>query len=155
MTVIEKKVNVFSILKTNVLDDDTEMNELLKEVFDMNGLPNVAFYTDSDVFISELNENIHLCIIDQIIKGSRLQGIDVVKIIRGRFPKCRIVFVSGTDDPKVLKELLRLKLDGYVDKGQPELIRCLVEVVESQLVEIRMNLELSIGLEQYQKRYEE
>lgn len=154
MTVIDKKVNVFSILKTNVLDDDTEMNELLKEVFEMNGLPNVAFYTDSDVFVNDLSENIHLCIVDQVIKGSRLQGIEVVRIIKGRFPKCQIVFVSGTDDPNVLKELLKLRPEGYVDKDQPEFIRCLVEVVEGRLIEIRKNLELAIGLEIYQKKYE-
>lgn len=145
--VINKKINVYSALKTNVLDDDTDMNDLLKEIFSFNGLPNVEFYTDSDVFVEQMDENIHLCIIDQIIKGSRLQGVDVMKIIRGRFPKCQIIFMTGVDDPKVLKEALRIRPEGYVDKNEEQYITVLVEVVEKCLTEIKKNLEMAIRLE--------
>jgi DNA-binding NarL/FixJ family response regulator len=149
MTVITKKVNVYTGLRTNVLDDDTHMNELLKEIFELNGMPNVRFYTNSDVFVEELNENIHLCIIDQIIPGSKLQGVDVMRVIKGRFPKCQIVFMTGVDDPKVLKEALRLRPDGYVDKNESQYISVLVDVVETCLVNIRKNLELAATLEQF------
>ena len=147
MTITEKKINVFSSLRTNVLDDDKDMIALLKEIFALNGLPNVQFYTDSDVFVEQLDENIHLCIIDQVIKGSILQGVDVMKIIRGRFPKCQIIFMTGMDDPKVLKEALRIRPEGYVDKNESQYITVLVEQVEKCLTEIKKNLEMAIRLE--------
>lgn len=153
MTVIEKKINVFSALKTNVLEDDKDMNELLKEVFELNGLPNVTFYTDSEVFMKNINENIHLCIVDQVIKGSILQGIDVMKIIRARFPKCQIIFMTGIDDTEVFKEALRVRPEGYVDKNEPQYITVLVDVLERCLVDIRKNMEFAIALENY-KPYE-
>lgn len=146
---INKRINVFNALKTNVLDDDTDMNELLKEVFELNGLPNVAFYTDSEMFINETDENIHLCIIDQILRGSKLQGIDVMRIIRARYPKCQIVFMSGTDDPVILKEVIRLRPEGYVDKDEPQHITVLVDVVEKCLVDIRKNMEFVAALEKF------
>ena len=149
MTRIDKKVNVFNALKTNVLDDDKDMNEILKEVFELNGLPNVAFYTDSEVFIHQTDENIHLCIIDQVIKGSILQGVEVMRIIRGRFPKCQIIFMSGTDDPKVLREVIRLRPEGYVHKDEPQYMTVLVDVVERCLVDIRNNMEFALELENY------
>lgn len=149
MTVIEKKVNVFSALKTNVLEDDTDMNELLKEVFDRSGFANVQFFTDSDEFVNNTNENIHLCIIDHIIKGSKLQGIDVIRIIRARYPKCQVIFVSGTDDVRVLRELIRLRPEGYVYKDEPQYITVLVDTVEKCLIDIRKNIEFAMALENY------
>lgn len=151
MTVIEKKVNVFSALKTNVLDDDKDMNGMLKEIFELNGMPNVTFYTDSDLFVNNTDENIHLCIIDQIIKGSVLQGIDVMRIIRGRYPKCQIVFMSGTDDPTVLREVIRLRPEGYVYKDEPQYLTVLVDVVERCLVDIKKNLEFALVLENFKR----
>ena len=149
MTVIEKKVNVFNALKTNVLDDDKDMNEILKEVFELNGLPNVAFYSDSEAFINKTDENIHLCIIDQVIKGSILQGVEVMRIIRGRDPKCQIIFMTGIDDPQILKEIIRLRPEGFVDKDEPQYITVLVDVVEKCLIDIRRNMELAVALENY------
>lgn len=148
MTTINKRINIY----TNVLDDDEEMNGLLKQLFDMNGMPNVSFFHQSDLFLEALNENIHLCIIDQVIPGSLLQGIDVIKIIRERFPKCQIIFVSGTSDPAVLKEMIRIRPEGYVDKGIGNYTKELVDEVIRCSGEIRRNLELAIGLESYKKR---
>jgi DNA-binding NarL/FixJ family response regulator len=152
MTVITKKVNVFSALKTNVLDDDIEMNELVKEVFEMHGLPNIEFFTDSDVFVQSLNENIHLCIVDQSIPGSRLQGLDVIRIIKERFPKCQVIFLSGTDDPKILREVIRLRPEGYVYKSGNYVTELVEETVKC-LSEIKKNLELAIAFENYQKHH--
>jgi DNA-binding NarL/FixJ family response regulator len=152
MTVIESKVNVFTGLNTQVLDDDQETNDLLKEIFFMNGMPNVAFFTSSDMFLDSLNENVHLCIVDENIKGSLLQGLDVMEIIRGRFPECQIIFFSGTDDPIILKKLIKLRPEGYVDKDGPNYLNDLVKVVEKCLVNIKHNLEFVQGAQRFLKR---
>lgn len=148
MTTINKRINIY----TNVLDDDADMNELLKQLFDMNGMPNVSFYDQSDLFVEALNENIHLCIVDQVIPGSVLQGVDVIKIIRERFPKCQVIFVSGTSDPVVLKQIIKIRPEGYVDKGIGNYTKELIDEVIKCSAEIRRNLEMAIGLEFYKNR---
>ena len=154
MTVIDKKVNVFIGVK--VLDDDHEMNETLKEMFEMHRMTNVHvyFYTDSDNFLKRFDENIHLAIIDHELKGSPLNGVQVMTILRGQYPKCQIIFCSGTDDPKVLKTVMKkIRPEGYVDKDEPNYLDELVSEAERLLVEIRKNFEFAWALEKI-KPYE-
>jgi DNA-binding NtrC family response regulator len=142
-----KQINIYNGARTNVLEDDPDMKELILEIFRRNGLPDPMFFTDSDLFVKGTDENVHICILDQKIDGSLLQGIDVFKIIRTRFPKCKIIFMTGTSDPKILKQLLRLKPDGYVDKDDPNYIRILVEETEQLLAPILSNFEFAEGLQ--------
>lgn len=152
MTVIDKKINVYTGLKAKVLDDDQDMNELIKRVFEMNGLPNVEFYTDSEVFVRSLHQNVHLCIVDEKIKGSILQGVDVMEILRGRYPEIQIIFYSGTDDPDILRKIIRLRPEGYVYKNDPNHLNELVKEVEKCLVSIRHNMEFVQQAEKFIKR---
>jgi DNA-binding NarL/FixJ family response regulator len=152
MTVIEKKVNVLNALRTNVLDDDKEMNDVLQDMFEMHHMPNVQFFTDSTAFLDVFDENIHLAIIDHDLKGSHLNGVQVMSILREMFPKCQIIFVSGTTDPSVLKSVLRLRPDGYVDKDEPNYLDRLVEVAGGRLSEIRKNLEFASTLEKFKTK---
>lgn len=149
MSVLEKTVNIYNGLHTNVLDDDIETNEILKEVFMLNGMPNVAFFTDSDLFLAALNENVHLCIVDENIKGSRLQGLPVIEIIRSRYPETQIIFFSGTDDPKILKQILKFRPEGYVDKDDPDFMHILVTEVQKCLMNIKHNMEFVVGAQKY------
>jgi DNA-binding NarL/FixJ family response regulator len=145
------KLNVYNALRTNVLDDDKDMNELLKEMFDMSGFHNTEFFDDSQLFVDALNENIHLCIIDQNIKLSsrNLQGINVAHIVKERFPKCRIIFVTGSNDPMLLKELIRLKPDGFVHKDEPNYLNKVIEESLKQLAYIKQNFEFANILSKY------
>ena len=57
--------------------------------------------------------------------------------------------MSGTDDSNVLKEVIRLRPEGYVYKDEPQYMTVLVDVVERCLIDIRKNMELSMALENY------
>jgi two-component system, response regulator YesN len=143
---ITKRVNVISQIKTNVLDDDSEMNGVLAEVFKMNGLPLIKFYDNTDLFLSETDENVHLCLLDYYLEGE-LNGLDVARILKSKYPNVKIVFVTAYDDKKFLKELIRLKISGLVEKGLNYTSE-LVKVVQAELEEIRSNLELAQLLEE-------
>jgi len=149
--VITNKVNVFTGLNTRVLDDDKDMNELLRQVFVMHGLPNVEFYTDSQLFIDSLNINVHLCIIDEKLEGSQLQGLDVMEILRSMFPEIQIVFYSGTNHPPTLKQIIKFRPEGYVDKNMPEAMHELVKVVVQCLGNIKHNMEFVVKAQEFLK----
>jgi len=149
--VITNKVNVFTGLNTRVLDDDKDMNELLRQVFVMHGLPNVEFYTDSQLFIDSLNINVHLCIIDEKLEGSNLQGLDVMEILRSLFPEIQIIFYSGTDHPFTLKQIIKFRPEGYVDKNMPEAMHELVKEVVKCLGNIKHNMEFVVKAKEYLK----
>jgi len=149
--VITNKVNVFTGLNTRLLDDDKDMNELLRQVFVMHGLPNVEFYTDSQLFIDSLNINVHLCIIDEKLEGSQLQGLDVMEILRSMFPEIQIVFYSGTNHPPTLKQIIKFRPEGYVDKNMPEAMHELVKVVVQCLGNIKHNMEFVVKAQEFLK----
>lgn len=144
---ITKRVNIISTIKTNVLDDDTEMNKALAELFKINGLPLIKFYEDTDLFLKETDENVHLCLLDEMLDGE-LRGRDVARILRSKYPNVKIVFVTGFENKAFFIELINIGIQGFVDKNQPNYMGKVVEVVQGQLEEIRKNLELAQLLEE-------
>jgi len=149
--VITSKVNIFTGLNTRVLDDDKDMNSLLKELFLMHGLPNVEFYTDSQLFVDSLHVNVHLCIIDERLEGSKLQGLDVMEILRSMFPEVQIIFYSGTDNPITLKQIIKFRPEGYIDKNMPEALHELVKEVVKCLGNIKHNMEFVVKAKEFLK----
>lgn len=144
---ITKRVNIINDIRGHVLDDDKEMNEMLAEIFRLHGLPNIHFYDNTDKFLSETDGNVHLCLIDYLLDGP-LTGLDVARIIKKKYPKCKIIFVSGQTSLKVMKELINIGIDGYVDKDEHDYMECVSEMVTNKLAEIKSNLELAQLLEE-------
>jgi DNA-binding NarL/FixJ family response regulator len=54
-------------------------------------------------------------------------GLDVAKELRRKLPATRIIVVSSHCEPYAVHELSRLKIDGFVDKGEP--LNTLLEVI--------------------------
>jgi len=111
----------------------------------------VEFYTDSQLFIDSLNINVHLCIIDEKLEGSQLQGLDVMEILRSMFPEIQIVFYSGTNHPPTLKQIIKFRPEGYVDKNMPEAMHELVKVVVQCLGNIKHNMEFVVKAQEFLK----
>jgi two-component system response regulator YesN len=50
------------------------------------------------------------------IRMPRMDGIDLANRIRGRFPDCAILFLSGYSDEEYLRSAIKLKAEQYVNK---------------------------------------
>ncbi len=143
---INKPINVLKPFRTNILEDDKDDRGFMAEAFATYGLPNVHFYEDTDTFLHETDENVHLAILDQNLPGT-LTGIQVAELLMSRFPKMRIVFITGHASPEFMEKLIDLQVHGFVNKSRPNYANKLVWVIKKQIEIVRSNLEYAVFLE--------
>jgi FixJ family two-component response regulator len=95
--VYQQQLNIL----TYVLEDDEDIIYLLDHLFKLNGFVDYKFFKESAEFVKCLNERVHICVIDYYLPGP-LNGIDVMKVVLQQNPWCKIIMISGQDDPKVI-----------------------------------------------------
>ena len=148
--IIDKPINVLNLFKANVLEDDTETNDLLRNVFKTYGLTNVHFYEDSDTFLLNTDENVHLCFLDWKLKDPvhLWNGLHVAKLLRSKFKrKLKIVFVTSHTEKRFMQELINIHVDGFVNKDDADYMDQMVNISKDLIEEIRGNLEYAVFLE--------
>jgi two-component system response regulator YesN len=69
------------------------------------------------------------------IRMPRMDGIDLANHIRGRFPDCAILFLSGYSDEDYLRSAIKLKAERYVNK--PVNLEVLSETLGEIMEDIR------------------
>lgn len=133
-----KQVN---ILTTHVLDDDKDMNEILEELFNLNGLTNYKFFVESDSFLAAFDDKVHIAVIDYSLHGA-LNGIDITRIVKSRNKRCKVIMVSGQEQKKVFIECINLHIDGYVDKNEKDYVSKVVTQVQLAIEDLKEQFEL-------------
>ena len=63
-----------------------------------------------------------------------MSGVDATKIIKFKFPKTKILILSGFENEKYVSEILRSGAGGYIVKnaGKPELVEAIRAVADGQ-----------------------
>ncbi len=63
-----------------------------------------------------------------------MSGVDATKIIKFKFPKTKILILSGFENEKYVSEILRSGAGGYIVKnaGKPELVEAIKAVADGQ-----------------------
>lgn len=100
-----------------IVDDEVLTREGLMEYMDWESLGVSGTYLaesgDEALQIMDIYTiNILLC----DIRMPRMDGIELAKEVRIRYPHCRIVFLSGYCDKEYLKSAIHLKADSYIEK---------------------------------------
>lgn len=117
-------------IKMIIIDDAPETLDFIKEYIKAQkcGIKfDIDFETD---FIPEKIEFLYdIYIIDDMFKGTS-KSVIITKEIRERDPDARIFVISGEACGKTLRELINLRVDGFIDKDNIE-IEPLVKVCES------------------------
>jgi DNA-binding NarL/FixJ family response regulator len=67
------------------------------------------------------------------------------------FPEIQIIFYSGTDHPETLKQIIKFRPEGYVDKNMPLAMHELVKVVVNCLANIKHNMEFVVKAKEFLK----
>ncbi len=143
---IDKTINVLKPFRTNILEDDRDDKAFMSEAFTTYGLPNVHFYEETDTFLKETDENVHLCILDQNLPGT-LTGIQVAELLMSRYPKMRIVFITGHASADFYEKIIDLQIHGFVNKSKPDYPNKLIWVIKKQIEIVRRNMEYAVFLE--------
>ena len=116
------------MIKILVVDDDPYLLDLLMETLKAIGYDAVgAASGDEALDLVEKNE-IHLVITD--IKMPGMNGMELAQLLKGRFPKLPIIFITGVFSPDVLQGQ---KVDGILAK--PFRINQIEELIKQAISE--------------------
>lgn len=77
-------------------------------------------YSKDVLSFLESNEDIDLVIMDSILPGSELDGLQITERIGERFPQIKVLFCSAINNPINISKAKRLGARGYIYKGAVE-----------------------------------
>jgi YesN/AraC family two-component response regulator len=112
-----------------VVDDEEMMRELLEDVLAMEGYT-VASAEDGQAALVQVKESTPLLVISDI-KMPRMNGFELLKAVKERFPSMRVIMMTGYSDDFTVKDALRLNADEYIIK--PFSTQDITSVVKSVL----------------------
>jgi DNA-binding NtrC family response regulator len=145
--VYQQQLNIL----TYVLEDDEDIIVLLDELFKINGFVDYIFFKESSHFVSNLNERVHICVIDYYLPGP-LNGIDVMKVVLSQNPWCKVIMISGQDNPKVIEEFVNNDGFRYVSKRSQDYETNLVTYIQQAIAFIKKQIEMH---EEFKSVYED
>jgi YesN/AraC family two-component response regulator len=123
----DKKIDIL------VVDDEEMMRELLEDVLVMEGYA-VDTAEDGQTALSKVKDAPPLLVISDI-KMPRMNGFELLKSIKERFPEMRMIMMTGYSDDFTVKDALRLNADEYIIK--PFNTQDITAVVKSVLGDLR------------------
>ena len=97
-----------------VADDEEMMRELLEDVLHIDGYT-VATAKDGEEALERLQELGPLLLISDV-KMPRMNGFELLRRVKERFPKVRVIMMTGYADDFTVKDAMRLKADEYIIK---------------------------------------
>lgn len=98
-----------------LVEDEKNLNNLIKSYLERDGYEVVCFYTGEDAYDYIGKEVVHLWILD-IMLGDSISGYDIIKKIREKQSEVPVIFTSARDQD--LDKIIGLELgsDDYVTK---------------------------------------
>lgn len=104
------RIEIFAI------DDDESIIEVIDIIFKMNGIQNYRLFSDPYELLENLNENVHIVIVDYKLNG--MNGLELIKEIVKRNRHCWFIMLSGQSDKRVIIEYMNSVFGSrYVEKS--------------------------------------
>lgn len=147
----EKKYPQQLNILTYVLEDDEDIIVLLDHLFKLNGFVDYLFFKESGHFVKAMNERVHICVIDYYLPGP-LNGIDVMKVVLSQNPWCKVIMISGQDNPNVIEEFVNNDGFRYVSKRSANYEANLVSYIQQAIALIKKQIEMH---EEFKSVYED
>ena len=135
---------------TYVLDDEKVILNAIDQIFKESGFTNYTLFNNPDEFLAAPFENVHICIVDYILKGYPVSGLDVMIEILKRNPICYVIAISSQTDIDVVISFLNHGAFKYINKLGPRFIEDLTSFVEKACEYVRRDYTLYNNLIQKQ-----
>ena len=113
------------MLKIGILDDESEMTDLLKESVSIIGAE--VFATTNGMSFLKYLENEHPDVVILDLMMPVIHGIDLLYIMKSKYPKTKTIVLSGTSESRSIRESVLL-CDMYISK--PFRTKELIESIE-------------------------
>ncbi|OUS08521.1 sigma-54-dependent Fis family transcriptional regulator [Rhodobacterales bacterium 52_120_T64] len=125
-----------------VVDDEKDIRELVADILEDEGF-STRIAWDSDSAFSEINTNSPaLVILDIWLKGSKLDGIDILKSIHRDNPDIPVVIISGHGNVEIAVAAIKQGAYDFIEK--PFNIDQLMVVISRALETSRLRSENSV-----------
>ena len=118
----------------SLLDDETLITQLLHAFFSReHSIEQCSSYNHGDAFLEDLEKgSIHpeILILDLSMKG--MSGLDVMEILKEKFPSIKIIVMSSHYKKSFMGFMLKTGATAFISKGTPpqKLLEIVLEVHE-------------------------
>lgn len=100
-------------IKILIVEDDDDINDLLKDMLNNNGYYVECAYSGTEALIYLKNENIDIVLLDLMIPGK--SGEEVLEIIRDAH-QIPVIIISAKEEQGIRPRLLRAGADDFISK---------------------------------------
>lgn len=121
-----------SVLKVAVLDDHPLIRKALQYSLEAEaGIEVVGVFKNREEAMPALETgNIDLLILDYLLREADLDGLQLIKHLRVRFPQLKILVSSSVESPAVVQLVIKAGVKGYIGKSKEheELVEAIRQV---------------------------
>lgn len=144
------------VIMTYLLDDDEEIIDLFREIFEANGLDNCEYFSKGKVFMDNLNENVHICVVDHDLRNG-VTGLEILEKVNQLNPDCKKIVVTGMEDNNLTIEYVnRCKIDQWIKKDfKSTYIQKLVDYIKGIIPEIKDRYQLMADAARWKAQIDE
>ena len=111
-----------SNIKVTVIDDDLQMNEMLKDFIGQKyPAAEINAYTSGEDALGKIFEEPDMIILDYHLDSKNteaMNGVQILKKLKERYPDVHIVFVSGQDRAEVAANTMKYGAYDYIVKNE-------------------------------------
>ena len=132
-------------LKISLIDDDTQMREMLKDFFiGKYALSEVTTYPTGEEALQKINSEPSLIVLDyhlDSMDATAMNGLQVLKKLKDRFPNVPVIFLSGQEKAEVAANTMKYGAWDYIVKNESAFHR--LEILINNIlghVELKKNL---------------
>jgi two-component system nitrogen regulation response regulator NtrX len=99
-----------------IVDDETDIRELISGILEDEGYETRLAY-DSDSALAAIEERRpSLIVLDIWLQGSRLDGLELLKVVKDQHPELAVVIISGHGNIETAVSAIKLGAYDYIEK---------------------------------------
>lgn len=124
------------------VDDDRDTLFLISKHFEANGIDNFHLFDTKEEFLYLFNEKVDIAIIDHYLNGEDvgykiMQQIFELNKKNKALTACKVIIISGQQDPKMIAYYLNNGAFRYLDKNKSDFYESLVTYVKIAVNEVQ------------------
>ncbi len=105
-----------------IVEDDILYMNLIKKELEKMGYGKMKTFSTGQEAINNLDFKPDIALLDYFLEKD-LTGMDVMKIIKKRYPDMQVIFLTGSDDVNIAVDTMRNGAYDYIVKGDTAFIR--------------------------------
>ena len=125
-------------LKVNIVDDDNFFAYLVKSALDENQYLTVSCFPTAEDALNAEDNHPDVVLLDHYLNRDNpkaMDGLLAISAFRQKFPKVKIIMLTGQESLKVAEQMLALGAMTYVNKDQDA-----IPLLEKKLHKILLDL---------------